>query len=289
MNFSKLLIIKSLNNQFFSQGKIIGVVKVEKNLNLISFIFDFYLSLPNDTYFFISDGNHYYPFLLNSNLKQSISLDDVLDVENFTFCLFQKGGDIFSIVYNGNCKIDAYRLKELIDENIEREQGQYVYDDEQIATVNYYHSNGLLNQNEDVDDNNSTQTEKEKTRDLLILNETIGYSNQNYYEKIKDKVNALISNNVKNDFLNAVYKGGVFVNVQYSKSNYYTFGVIYDDLFLKTAKYICYSVLGSFNKIPKGFENISKFIPLKNYLPYDDGYFIIFQDAITGKTLPQRL
>lgn len=284
MSFSKLLILKSINDKFFSNGKIIGVVKVEKTENSISFNFDFYASLPANSFLLVADNTCDYTFTLSNNLKQTITLYKNLIVENFTICLFiQNTCEIYGLTYNGNCKISLEKLEKLLKNNLTPLKDDYNYDDEQIASENYYAKHGVRYQNENSNGYNLQTKKEEENGTSFMLNEKLSSSNENYFLKVQDKVNNLLKNNKRNEFLNEVYKNSIFVDVQYAKSSHYTFGIIYDDF--KNAKYICYVVLGSYSKIPKGFEKISKFIPLKSYLPYDDGYFIIFQDAISGKTL----
>lgn len=289
MSFSKLFILKSVDDKNFTTNKIIGVLKVVKEKEITIHI-DFYTCLKNECLAFICDGEKEYFFYLSNDLKQHIAIKEQLNLDKFTFCVFEKDDfNILALTFNGNTKIDVLDLKKLIKQNFNYKKDDYVYDDEQLATENYYATDGVSYQDENIDGNYLQTQKKEEDGRLPIFNETIVTTNENHFTKVKDKVNDLLSNNTKNEFLNLIYKNGIFVDVKYSKNGYYSFGIIYDDGSLKNAKYICYVVLGTYNNVPKGFENISKFIPLKNYLPYGDGYFIIFQDAFTGKTLVQHL
>ncbi len=285
MSFSKLLVLKSVDDKNFSSNKIIGVLKIVKE-NKITVFIDFYITLKNDCYAFFCDDENDYSIPLSNDLKQSFVLDGDLCVDNFNFCIFKKSDfNIITATFNGNNKIDVLDLKKLVKHSFDYKKEDYAYDDEQIATKNYYATNGVYYQNENADDNNMQTQEKEENGDLPILNETIFIKNKDYFFKVQDKVNDLLLNNTENTFLKAVYKNSVFVDIRYNKSDYYSFGIIYDDSTFKRAKYICYAVLGAYNNTPKGFENISRFTPLKSFLPYGDGYYIIFQNAHDGKTL----
>ena len=284
MSFSKLLILKSVNDNFFSSEKIIGVLKVEILEDFVSFNFDFYFALPNDCYTLIADKDNSYSLALSTNLKQTISLSKNIELENFTLCIYSHDTcEILGLTYNGNNKISLEKLKKIIKDDFNFLKDDYDYDDEQIASENYYAKDGVRYQNENVDGYNLQTKKEEENGTSFMLDEKLSSSNENYFIKVQEKVNILLQNNKSNEFLNGIYKNSLFVDVQYSKTDFYSFGIIYDDF--KNAKYLCYVVLGSYSKIPKGFEKISKFIPLKNYLPYDDGYYVIFQDAVSGKTL----
>ncbi len=285
MSFSKLLILKSSCDEFLPTGKIIGVLKIEKH-EKVAFMVELYYPLPNECYLLVADQVSRFNFTLSTSLKQTFTIDGDLNVLDFAFCIYEKASlKILSITFNGNIRFNKDQITNFLNQDAFYKKDDHDYDDEQIATENYYATNGVSYQNENVNvAYKKTAQEKENTT-LPLLNENLPIPIENYFFKVHSKVDELLLNNPKNEFLNNVYKNGVFVDVKYNKNNYYTFGVIYEDSCLKNAKYICYVVLGSYNKIPNGFENISKFIPLKSYLPYGDGYYIIFQDAILGKTL----
>lgn len=70
-----------------------------------------------------------------------------------------------------------------------------------------------------------------------------------------------------------------WVRVNYEKDEYYVVGIMYNG---KRATHICYGVPGIYTIRPK---QKSEWLPLDYADPEGKGYWVIFQDAITGKTL----
>ncbi len=290
MNFSKILILKSVNDKIFAINKIIGVVKAEQANGQILLNVDFYLTLPPNLYILVSVGDDAYIFNLSDNVKQNFSFNYKFEIKSLSVCIFEKVTNFTTVLAcDKSALLNIDDFEKIINKNFIINKDEYVYDDEQIADTNYYATKGVFDENESIKSQNLLPKEEEKDRGLPFNNETFNNSSENYFLTVENKVNSLLLNNKTNVFLTNLYKNSRFVDVEYSKNNFYSFGVIYNNLVFKKALYVCYVVLGNYNNVPKGFENVSKFIPLNSCLPYDDGYYIIFQDAITGKTIKQVL
>ena len=86
---------------------------------------------------------------------------------------------------------------------------------------------------------------------------------------------------VDNELTNAV-PGGKWVRVN-TEDDYYVVGVIFE---LDEPKYICYGIHGEFNKKPpEEISDVCDWVPLNLDNPEAEGYWMIYQDCLTGKTI----
>ena len=73
------------------------------------------------------------------------------------------------------------------------------------------------------------------------------------------------------------------MKINYSQSGYYVVGVINEN---KTPKYICYGVPAVYSKTPpKELDGFCTFIPLSIFSLDGDGFWMMFQDAVTGECI----
>ena len=191
------------------------------------------------------------------------------------------------------------------DVSTQKELEKSTYDDEAVATENYYENDISFTQNlktfEDIDCGNlqlendlpfdASQTEKTKNdqNDNCIQNETdlnkckTDKSTQPYYRKVKNELTAIFSKFPKEECLEKLFCESSFVKINYSSDKFYVVGLIKED---KQEKYICYGVPGKYSpEPPKELKGYCTFIPLSIFNVCGDGYWMMFQDAFTGKCI----
>ena len=129
--------------------------------------------------------------------------------------------------------------------------------------------------------------EKEKRADSdSAKNETDASSCQNrtgktpYYLSVKDELDRVFSGFSHELGLEKMFPDSVFVKVPYSKEKFYVVGLVKE---LGVEKYICYGVPEKYSpNPPEALKDCATFIPLSIFDLKGDGYWMMFQDAITG-------
>lgn len=183
------------------------------------------------------------------------------------------------------------------------EKPEEKYDDEIVATENYYLNDenfeDKLNIIERMDYeyvrnengepyNRSEKKAQEKLSDNSCLqNETDGdggknFNEQNpYYRTAKHDLDLLFCKFPAEETLTRSVANSKWVRVHYSDSKYYVVGLIKE---CGREKYICYGVPARYSKEPpKELKGFCSFIPLSVFDLKGDGYWMMFQDAVTGE------
>ncbi len=224
-------------------------------------------------------------------LKQSIK-------EQEEQCLCEKASDEGAIIE------DAPLCQEVIEK----------YNDEAVATENYYEideeikqklrllkekeGENLFFENEYFTCSNKKTEEEELTIPYGAQNETNACEcqenknlekleyiedcpNENYFDSVKGELEQIFYTYPREEGLEKVFGQSKWAKIYYSKEKFYVVGLIFEK---DKEKYICYGVPSKYSKKPpKGLEDCSSFIPLSIFDMFGDGYFIMFQDAKTGK------
>lgn len=195
-------------------------------------------------------------------------------------------------------------FKKVVADYCIKEMESSAYDDEVVATENYYSAECLNEkllaiekldekyvQNKNVNPSCQSQDQKEENfKDAYFgQNETSRSSFQKYskdfpyYLTVKDEIEKVLSSYPYEDRLNALTPDGKWVKVDYSKGKYYVVGVIKED---GKEKFVCYGVPSKYRESPpKELLGFASFVPLSVFDLKGDGYFIMFQDAVTGKSV----
>ena len=164
--------------------------------------------------------------------------------------------------------------------------GEHAYDDYRIATENYYRLDDaklIYEKNERIQ---NRDCKEEKT------GEDIGgfkfdeanfdyYKSGNYYLSVKNKLENLICSNPAEEELNKAVVGGRFAKISYDKTRRYALGTVSEG---GTVKFVCYGVPVN-RKDPAPRLKNAKFIPLNPFDLYGYGYYVVFKDAESGKTV----
>lgn len=256
---------------------------ISKNVNLNGLTW----CLSGDTHAVIGETKDAYrlSFELDSNFTfvkgASFSICDLKSEkilcygEYGTPCL--KENTVVKYLFNLN-------LKEIKSEN-EEIKGEY--DDELIATENYYqkgYEELLLEQIDGIKNKNHKETPKKEIKKQPFSNEK-GFGcieNYEYYRKIEDKLNLVLKSHEKAKSLNDLIEGGEFVRINYDKNRSYFVGKIEKD---NKPKYICYGIMGMYGSYPENFTKNARFIPESEFNVEGVGYYFIFQNVHTGEVI----
>ncbi len=178
------------------------------------------------------------------------------------------------------------------------------YNDEAVATENYYPEEEIrekLKRIEELSDgfiqNEGGQTYAERrqgtqeTRENFACNEDEKddengreYSEDfPYYDQVKDDLDGLFFKFEKELALCQTVPDSKWVKIYYSEGKYYVVGVV---LKSQKARYICYGVPAEYStEPPKELKGFCSFVPTSVFRLKGKGYWMMFQDAITGKCI----
>lgn len=104
-----------------------------------------------------------------------------------------------------------------------------------------------------------------------------------FYNMIKNQVELMLNQNEKEKILEEIIPESKFVTIPKNDGSDYVFGVIFEN---GRPKYICYGEKGKFNECrPKNLEAYYQWLPIDADDIEGDGYYMMYQDAKTGKNL----
>lgn len=174
-----------------------------------------------------------------------------------------------------------------------------LYNDEAVATENYFDTDEKIRQklenvkelayehirNEsDVDDSFRPQTEKKGEENTDFSQNETGAGRGEiipYYATVKSELDGIFEKFPAETALEQAITGSRFAKVYYADDKFYVVGVIKEN---DKEKYICYGVPSLYRETPpKELAGYCSFVPLSIFDLKGDGYFMMFQDAYTGK------
>ena len=184
------------------------------------------------------------------------------------------------------------------------------YDDEALATENYYEKSKLgditaesrnesekrqgenhelsHNQNESFIEPPNRENAQETIRNGFCENE-IGTGNgaarPTFYQSIKEKLEKALDEHPAEPAPAEIVPESRWARINYSGDKCYILGVICEN---GTPRHVVYGVPGEKTCPPHGFERYSEFIPKSLFYPDGDGYWCLFQNAETGETENKR-
>lgn len=188
------------------------------------------------------------------------------------------------------------------EQDFKCEQTPTEYNDEAVATENYYELDKQIkeklnlikeNQNEDVQFENELldceRQEKTQAKRFVVdgvkdethdTNCQKDYPND-YFEQVKAELEQIFIKYPCEQALCDLFKDSRWARINYEKEKYYVVGLISQN---NQKKYICYGVPATYSKDPpKELAGFCTFIPLSVFNMFGAGYWIMFQDATTGK------
>lgn len=179
------------------------------------------------------------------------------------------------------------------------------YDDEAVATENFYELDEEIKlktellekaenerlRNETVTcDSRKQETPSQNENDFEIFgNETDSFRCENhspehpFFASVKDEIVSLFDKFPEESSLKKTFPDGDFIRINYSSEKFYVVGVIKER---GKEKYVCYGVPATYSETPpKELDGYCTFIPVSVFDMKGDGYWMMFQDAITGECI----
>ena len=178
------------------------------------------------------------------------------------------------------------------------------YDDEVLATENYFsYDDKIIKDEENGYDNAEFQDELPFDRDQKKANEggknsdsaqdetaftdgeklRSGLEDRPYYLSVRKELESVFSRFPHEKSLEQTLPNSVFVKIRYSKDKFYVVGLIKEE---GVEKYLCYGVPATYSPDPpKELKGYCSFIPLSVFDLSGDGYWMMFQDAVSGKCI----
>lgn len=219
------------------------------------------------------------PFLHSFRFTKTLPIAFDFDFGASFFIFDTLGGEIISHGEIGSPLITLKTAKDyfLVKKPIEE------YDDEIIATENYYKKEDELLRDEikSVRDESEKEDKERKDAKKFSFNETdfSPFKSNRYYQKIESKLNELFSTHPKSEELSKTLSNGKFVKIKYDGDRYYLVGLIYDG---EEPSYLAYGVKGVYGNTPNNFD-MGKFVPVSPFDLQGEGYYLIFQDLDSGE------
>lgn len=109
------------------------------------------------------------------------------------------------------------------------------------------------------------------------------FEGMEYYEKVKNKLFRLLTENEKDTVLCSLIPESDFSRITYDSDKFYCVGLVREN---GVPAYICYGVPGYYSDTaPEEFEGCSKWIPEDPKDPKNKGYWMMFQNVTDGKCI----
>ena len=180
------------------------------------------------------------------------------------------------------------------------EDNKNTYNDENVATENYYEkeeNHEQIELSENLQNAHATgATEKQNTPPQSNAAENgnadsvlhpFKTDSDGYYQAVKGELDELFRAYPRDKTLNGAFSCSEWVRLKgTAKQPQYLVGVLYDD---GRAKYICYALAAEDkNNPPTEIKSVCTFVPC-SALKEKQGFFILFQSASTGECIkPER-
>ncbi len=105
-----------------------------------------------------------------------------------------------------------------------------------------------------------------------------------YYSQVSDQLKELFDTCEKESALEEIIPNSKWARVDtLGDGNYWVIGLIYQNSELK---FVCFGVPGTYSSSsPQELEGICRFVPLDDTRPYEEGYWITYQDSQTGENV----
>ncbi len=186
-----------------------------------------------------------------------------------------------------------------------KEEAFSVYNDEAVATENFYALEESIKtrtellgelqyealRNEDIcRDCGKQKTAQENASGFTFseneknLGGSKRYTKDNpYYAAVKEEIASLFEKFPIDESLDKIFPEADFIKINYSADKYYLVGVIKER---GKEKYVCYGIPAVYSQTPpKELYGYCRFIPVSVFDLKGDGFWMMFQDAITGECL----
>lgn len=324
MNYvKKMCILRQLRQGFSGDGKALsGLIKVEqygKNLAVEVSIINFAPLVSGEYYCLLSDGRGKTEMLALRGKSIFNILSDIDISRGFCGIICYVKNDVIPVAYgiNGNGSYDwrtilNATLPPIFPQNTPpsqsvesaesegsfslAEETEKSYDDESVATENYYREeekNGQIVPDEAGGDarlESPAENEKAQAGADLAQNDDADdvrhpfkTEGDGYYLAVRNEIDELMKSYPLDDTLKGAFSCSEWVRVKgEADSPQYLVGIVYDD---GKAAYICYALAAEDkDNPPEEIKSVCTFVPTS---PYDEqqGFFVIYQSAATGECI----
>lgn len=180
------------------------------------------------------------------------------------------------------------------------------YDDETVATENYYLAEDADAENLKIKEENyerelhtddfgadaesaAEKFREEKEEKIPENEERFAFfeNDENYYLKVKAELDGIFETNPPEPALEKTLPESKWARINYGTDKYYVVGLVYEK---NTPKYICYGVRAAYSEYPpKELAGYCSFIPLSVFEMRGNGFWMMFQDAKTGECVTYAL
>ncbi|MDR3215927.1 MAG: hypothetical protein LBT55_00740 [Clostridiaceae bacterium] len=117
----------------------------------------------------------------------------------------------------------------------------------------------------------------------LVMDDGISYEGDNFYLAVKPQLDEMFVCYPSEETLNNLVPYSRWIKVAV-EDDYYVVGIVSDET--GTPEFICYGIHGNFLlKPPEEIRDISEWLPLDPLNKDGDGYWLIYQSAVTGKCM----
>ncbi|MCQ2387115.1 MAG: hypothetical protein MJ066_01540 [Clostridia bacterium] len=301
----KTLIIKQTSEDFsINEKRVSGICRIENEDGVSTFFLSLInlKSVDNGNYFiyiFDNDNNVIFYDLKNRPISISCAMEKEINIKSGFACgLFYEYDYIPLLVAfgkNENCNLTIQDCKKIVaekclekknkqiqerkvllkkneeetiqkEEKIIEEEKQNNYNDEAVATEDFY----LLEK--ELNEKLKTISEAE--------NKTFSENNVEFYDKEKGELEELFSKFPHEENLEKTFPFSTWVKINYSSDKYYVVGVVKEN---DKEKYICYGVPSNYSENPPiELKGYCSFVPASLFDLKGKGYWMMFQDAVTG-------
>lgn len=311
MNYvKKICLLKEVHAGFATTGKSVSaMVTIESFRGKLSIAVNMIDFAP------LTTGNYYVVLQNLSGQTEKVVLshqkgDEIEVYSNFSIaedfaCVIASVATTVIPIAFGKCSDKTFQLTSLLDILQEEvttttsipspfEEDVISYDDEVVATENYYEK-AMQEEFENVTTQDS-ETEEVDTREVAsdedvtslfnIAAESVTRQNErsSYYFKVKDELDKLFAQYPKEEMLCKILPNAHFVKIEIATGRHYVVGIIQEN---EEVKYICYG-LPTGNKTdlpPPALRGRVSFIPLSLFDLQGAGYWMLFQSANDGSCL----
>lgn len=208
-------------------------------------------------------------------------------------CLAERKARLAELTEKTVCEKNA-----LLDKRTET-----IYNDEAVATENYYELDRDINEkieiisekeNDFLRNKNacSDSVRKEKTQEsekdahcvkdekIVDRSESL-FGKAPYYLTAKRELEAIFEKFPEEESLTSLFPKSRWAKINYSDTKYYAVGIVYEK---ETVRYICYGIPSVYSATePEELKGYCSFVPLSVFDMKGKGYWMMFQDAITGE------
>lgn len=281
MQLLRKLIILNAVNQY---GK--GVIKLEALNNKVKGIINI-TELDNIEFRLgIRIGySRLYEYEIKTN-NYEFKLEDGIDLKEKIQCLIIDNKSLEPLLY-GSSDGKLFDMNRILDmftkdlepnlfsetsEIIEVSEKQKIENSIIDVEINNGQQKDKIEDKEKDKDNQEAVNKEDKQTKRIELDE-------DFFESIKPQLDELFKCYPADKELMKSVPDSKWVRVEYESDSYYVVGILYNG---KRATHICYGVPGEYTVRPK---QKSEWLPLDYMDPEGKGYWVIFQDALTGKTI----